>query len=301
MPGRASRLLSIGFSCLIASGCGGQTPVPTASDAVPQEESPKPLTVDLGGGVKMEFVLLPKGDFMMGSPANEKGHNIALSYNPFFGPENLHQVGISKPFYLAKYSVTREQYEALMGDGWWSGSGGKRLPVEGIGWSQAQDFCKKMPDNDNQKRQFRLPTEAEWEYACRAGSTTAYYFGDDPKELGDYAWFADNSGQRIHTVGEKNPNAWGLFDMHGNVWQWCEDYWGPYEGLDVKDPLRSVDPFAEAEADAIAWRIAGHRVLRGGAWNAGDTYCRSACRAEDKQSIQGRGTPYGFRVAFCPD
>jgi formylglycine-generating enzyme required for sulfatase activity len=155
-----------------------------------------------------------------------------------------------------------------------------------------------MRDKDTQGRQFRLPTEAEWEYACRAGSSTAYCFGDDPKKLGDYAWFADNSDGRPHAVGEKKPNAWGLFDMHGNILQWCVDYWGPYEGLDVKDPVRSGDPFAGLEADPIAWRIARHHVLRGGHWDAHAIYCRAACRAENGPTSDPH---YGFRVAFFPD
>ncbi len=163
----------------------------------------------------------------MGSPADEKGHNSAQSRNPSIGPENLHRVEISKPFYLTKYPVTQEQYEALMGASLGSAQE-KRCPVRWVEWSSARDFCKRMRDNDKQGRQFRLPTEAEWEYACRAGSKTAYSFGDDPGKLGDYAWFADNSDGRPHPVGEKKPNAWGLYDMHGNVWQWCEDYWGPY-------------------------------------------------------------------------
>jgi formylglycine-generating enzyme required for sulfatase activity len=116
---------------------------------------------------------------------------------------------------------------------------------------------------------FALPSEAQWEYACRAGMTTRYFFGDDATKLGDHAWFRDNSGGRTHAVTEKNTsNRWGLYDMHGNVWQWCADYYGPYEGLNVQDPLRSLKHAAD-----------DRRVLRGGAWSDFASNCRAASRS----------------------
>ncbi|HEV3437266.1 MAG TPA: formylglycine-generating enzyme family protein [Gemmata sp.] len=291
-------LPSFSFSCLFALGCSGQTP-PAAQPVAhiePEKESSKPLTVELGGEMKMEFVLIPKGKFRMGSPADERGHNCGGGRNPFIGPESLHEVEITRAFYLGVYPVTQEQFTAVMRDEQRPFFvKGMNLPAVGQGWRGASDFCKKMRDNDKQKRQFRLPTEAEWEYACRAGSKTPYYFGEDPNKLGEYAWFKDNANGRPHPVGEKKPNAWGLFDMHGNVAQWCEDYYGPYEGLDAKDPVRSVGPLHGTPVERH-----DESILRGGSWEDDAEHCRGACRGVSEHGSVG-DTTYGFRVAFCPD
>jgi len=165
----------------------------------------------------------------------------------------------------------------------------KQFPVENVSWDDAQTFCKKMKDKDKQSRKFRLPTEAEWEYACRAGTKTAYYFGDDPKTLGDFAWFTDNSEGRTHRVGEKNkPNDWGLHDMHGNVWQWCEDYYGPYN-----DDLKSTDPLRKVKYSEE------RHVLRGGSWVGLAKFCRAAFRY--RCALDARSGLVGFRVAFRLD
>jgi formylglycine-generating enzyme required for sulfatase activity len=142
----------------------------------------------------------------------------------------------------------------------------KQFPVETVSWDNAQAFCMKMRENDKEGRNFRLPTEAEWEYSCRTRKQTTFFFGDDPENLGDYAWFWANSGGRTHQVGQKKPNAWGLHDMHGNVWQWCED---EYES---------------------------RRLFRGGSWFDIATSCRAACRQCRPASDQGPNI--GFRVAF---
>jgi formylglycine-generating enzyme required for sulfatase activity len=281
-------------------------------------ESPKPgpeemkfppsLVVDLGGGVDMEFVLLNvKGnaEFLMGSPPDEKERN---PEQKDFDVEKQHKVTLTKPFYLAKYPVTQEQYEKLIGKNpsWFAASGaGKdkvkgmdtsRFPVEEVSWDDAAAFCEKMMEKHGgqapaplrqQKYRFALPTEAQWEYACRAGTTTKYYFGDDPKDLGEYAWYDGNSESRMHRVGEKNkPNAWGLHDMHGNVLQWCQDYYGPYD-LPATDPRRSVK-YSE-----------DRRVLRGGCWGDKSRFCRAACRYSLAPSL--RTNAFGFRVAFRLD
>jgi serine/threonine-protein kinase len=261
-------------------------------DSKPNPDSPKTLTVDLGSGVKMDFVLIPKGKFMMGSPKTEKGNE---------EQEDQHEVEISKPFYLAKYPVTQQQYQALMKSNpsvYQAGRGvadkvkgedTKQFPVESVSWSDAQAFCQQMRDIDSQKRIFRLPTEAEWEYACRAGTKTAYFFGDDAKNLGEYAWFKDNSGGRPHEVGTKKPNPWGLYDMHGNVWQWCEDYYDEkyYANSPIKDPLNINKPGFE------------RRVHRGGCWTY--DHLRSRAAARDGAVPGGRGPIIGFRVCLPVD
>jgi formylglycine-generating enzyme required for sulfatase activity len=163
----------------------------------------------------------------------------------------------------------------------------KQFPVEMVSWNDAQACCTKMSKNDKQKRKFRLPTEAEWEYACRAGTKTAYYFGDDPKKLDEYAWYQGNSADHPHPVGEKKPNEWHLYDMHGNVFQWCEDYYGPYKGLEAKDPLQSrKDP-------------EGRRVLRGGSAVGRPQSCRAAYRM--RNAPDNRHGAVGFRVCFSLD
>jgi formylglycine-generating enzyme required for sulfatase activity len=161
-------------------------------------------------------------------------------------------------------------------------------PVEVVSWDDAQEFCKKLSATSG--KTVRLPTEAEWEYACRAGTTTAYYFGDDDKDLAGYAWFGDkptvagcqpaNSNGVSHPVGEKKPNAWGLYDLYGNVWEWCQDWYGPYQAGAVTDPQ---GPAQGTE-----------RVVRGGAWYDNSITCRSAFRHHYIPTR--RGGNLGFRV-----
>jgi formylglycine-generating enzyme required for sulfatase activity len=262
------------------------------------------LTVDLGGSVKMEFVLIPKGKFLMGSPSDETEHN---RLEKDFDAEKQHEVEITKPFYLAKYPVTQEQYRALMkvNPSWFQAGRGeegnkvqgldtKQFPVESVSWDDAQAFCQKMHDNDQLRRKFRLPTEAEWEYACRAGTTTPFSFGSvlNGKEAncngnGPYGTTVKGPYKaRTTKVGEYGENPWGLCDMHSNVRQWCEDYYGPYEGLAKQDPVRTIKYSKES------------RVVRGGSWNVNAGLCRAACRfglAPDHRAT------VGFRVCFRLD
>jgi formylglycine-generating enzyme required for sulfatase activity len=188
-------------------------------------DTPVQITNPLG----MKLNLIPPGEFAMGSPKSEPGR---------WDDETQHLVKITKPFYLSAHEVTQAQYEQVMGKNpsYFSVSGnGKgrvsgdtsQLPVERVSWNDAVEFCRKLSDEEGVE--YRLPTEAEWEYACRAGTTTAYSFGNDVAQLGEYAWYADNSENTSHAVGEKKPNAWGLYDMHGNVWEWCQDWFGPYD------------------------------------------------------------------------
>jgi formylglycine-generating enzyme required for sulfatase activity len=242
-------------------------------------QSPKTITNSVG----MKLVLIPKGTFMMGSPIEEEGAD---------DDEEQHQVTISKDYYLGVTEVTQGQYEKVMGTNpshfqkrVIRKSDSSMYPVESVSWKDAVEFCKKLselPEEKKAGRVYRLPTEAEWEYACRAGSKTAYSFGADSRSLGDYAWFGGNSGQQTHPVGEKKANAWGLYDMHGNVWEWCSDWYGVY-------PKGSVsDPSGPSEGSG--------RVLRGGSWYLGAADCRSAFRIRRGPSL--RLNDGGFRVAL---
>jgi formylglycine-generating enzyme required for sulfatase activity len=178
-----------------------------------------------------------------------------------------HRVRITKPFYLGKYLVTQEQWEAVMGDNP-SHFKGPKNPVEHVSWEDCQQFLAKL----NAKSaagggKFQLPSEAQWEYACRAGSKTKYCFGDDETRLGDYAWYGKNSDTKTHPVGEKKPNAWGLYDMHGNVWEWCQDSFdnGYYANSPTNDPTGAA--------------TGSYRVRRGGGWAFPARFCRSAHRS----------------------
>ncbi|MGO8691187.1 MAG: formylglycine-generating enzyme family protein [Thermoguttaceae bacterium] len=193
-----------------------------------KKRPPEGVTVDLGGGVKTELVLIPAGEFKMGSPDSDK--------DAYHDEEPQHRVRITKPFYLGKYLITQEQWEAVMGSNP-SGFKGAKNPVEHVSWDDCQKFLERLNGKIGGGK-FSLPTEAQWEYACRAGSTTRYCFGDDPSQLGDYAWYDKNSGSKTHPVGEKKPNAWGLYEMHGSVWEWCEDWYndGYYRKSPRDDP-----------------------------------------------------------------
>jgi formylglycine-generating enzyme required for sulfatase activity/serine/threonine protein kinase len=195
---------------------------------------------DLGKGINLEMILIPAGKFMMGSPASEVGR---------VDNETQHEVTLTKPFYMGKYEVTQEQWEALMGNNP-SVVKGEKLPVTNVPSTHLQNFIAKL--NAKSNGGYRLPTEAEWEYACRAGTITAYSFGDaiTPKDANYHMLQAPGS---IQFVGINKPNAFGLFDMHGNVWEWCEDWFGEY----AAGPL--IDPKGPATAE--------QRVLRGGSFS----------------------------------
>jgi formylglycine-generating enzyme required for sulfatase activity len=234
-----------------------------------QPQTGEVTTADLGGGVKMDLVWLPTGSFQMGSPDSESGRTDDE------GP--VHTVELDG-FWMGKYEVTQEQYEAVMGKNPSKFKGAKN-PVEQVSWNDAVDFCRTASQKTD--KGFRLPTEAEWEYACRAGSTTRFCFGDSDNGLGEYAWYNDNSGKTTHPVGEKKANEWGLYDMHGNVWEWCGDlYPGKYEAAAAKNPQgASSGPC---------------RVLRGGGGSNAPQFCRSATR--DGGSPSRTGISRGFRV-----
>jgi|688.fasta_scaffold10987_8 formylglycine-generating enzyme required for sulfatase activity len=228
---------------------------------------------DLGKDVKLEMVLIPAGKFKMGSPASEKGRR---------DNETQHEVTLTKPFYMGKYEVTQEQWEAVMGDNPSSSkTKGAKLPVTDVSWNDCQDFIKKL--NASTKGGYRLPTEAEWEYACRAGTSTAYSYGDN-LSMSD----ANTHGASIKAVGSYKPNAFGLYDMHGNVWEWCEDWYGAYSAGAVTDPR--TDPRGLAPAK--------RRVLRGGSFYVVESYARSSARNDFTPTVRGNGV--GFRLARTP-
>ncbi|MGD0655084.1 MAG: formylglycine-generating enzyme family protein [Thermoguttaceae bacterium] len=305
------------------------------------KESPKKLAADLGGGVKMELVLIPAGEFKMGS--GESAETTAAFFSKTYGEDLLkadsfkdehpqHRVRITKPFYLGTYHVTRGQFRQFVADsgyktdaekgdskgafGWdpdkkefgfnakysWRNAGFEQTdehPVVNVSWNDAVAFCKWLSRKEG--KTYRLPTEAEWEYACRAGTTTRYYSGDDPETLAKVGNVADaafkaqfpedwkytikaNDGYVFTApVGKFKPNAFGLYDMHGNAWQWCADRYG-------------AEYYAASPADDPTGPDSGNdRVLRGGSWGLGPDLTRSANR--NWYAPDDRYDDTGFRVA----
>jgi formylglycine-generating enzyme required for sulfatase activity len=226
------------------------------------------------GALPLLLVKIPAGTFQMGSPESER-----------FREENegpVHPVAISKDFYLGNYEVTQAQWLALMETNP-STQLGDNLPVNRVNWQDAQEFLQKLNELFGESG-YRLPTEAEWEYACRAGTTTATYFGDEVTEeqMADHAWYRGNSEGELHPVGQLQANAWGLFDLYGNVWEWCSDWYGPYTADAVTDP-RGPETGEE-------------KVFRGASWMGRFEYLRSADRAKFKP--ENRQHTGGFRIAW---
>jgi hypothetical protein len=190
-------------------------------------------------------------------------------------------VKLTKGFWLGVYPVTQAEWQKVMGSNPSRFKGDSR-PVEQVSWGDCQEFCRKLSAREG--RTYRLPTEAEWEYACRAGTTTTYCFGDGVVNLGEYAWYGGNSNDQTHSVGQKKANGWGLYDMHGNVYQWCQDWYGAYPQTD------QVDPHGPSEGS--------DRVLRGGSWSDDPRYCRSAYRITFEPG--GRNCFLSCRLALVP-
>lgn len=284
---------------LAALGCGSRGemtagPGPETGSPAAASEKQDNERVDLGGGVTLELVLIQPGTFTMGSETRSKeGPPQPVTKSPHrMGPAPMgsgardqekpsHPVTISRPFYLGKFEVTREQWRVVMG----TVPGGflePRNPVTLVSWEDCQGFLARLNERVPGPA-FTLPTEAQWEYACRAESTTDWSCGDDEAVLADYAWFGANSDERLHAVGGRKPNTWGLYDMHGNVREVCADRWdGAYyaNAPSLDPPGPSTGPF---------------RCLRGGAFLDEAGWLRSAFR--DGISAEGANIFDGFRVA----
>ena len=257
---------------------------------VVQAQPAKEITNSVG----MKLVLITKGKFLMGSPPSEEGSE---------DDEKQHEVTISRNYYLGAYEVTQGQYLKVMGKNPSIFQGDKvaerhpttgrivkdvdssNFPVETVSWEESVEFCRRLsllPEERKAGRVYRLPTEAEWEYGCRAGSKTAYGFGDDSRLLGGHGWFSGNSSWKTHPVGQKKANAWGLYDMHGNVWEWCSDWYGDYPREGATDPMGPTK--------------GSLRVFRGGSWSGVAALCRTAFRGRNVPAY--RGDVLGFRLAL---
>jgi formylglycine-generating enzyme required for sulfatase activity len=239
---------------------------------------------NLGNGVTLEMVRIPGGRFLMGSPETE------AKRRDYESPQ--HYVDVPE-FWMGKYVVTQEQWQAIMGNEP-SYFKGKNRPVETVSWNNATEFCQKLSKKTG--RDYRLPSEAEWEYACRAGTTTPFYFGETiTVELANYRaseTYADEPKgkyrEQTTPVGQFPPNAFGLYDMHGNVWEWCQDVWH--------------DNYDGAPVDGSAWVNGGNRsrrVLRGGSWFICPWWCRSAYRSY-YYSVEADDINFGFRLVSVP-
>ena len=226
--------------------------------------------IDYEKELNLEMVLIPAGTFMMGSPESEEDR---------YSNETQHKVTLTKPFYLGKFTITQEQWKLVMrkNPSGWPLPKGDQLPITYLSWVDCQEFIKKL--NASTKGGYRLPTEAEWEYACRAGTTTIYSFGDEITP--NNANYDDSDKGKPVTGGSYKPNAFGLYDMHGNVWEWCEEWFGDYPTGEVTDP--QGPPIGES------------RILRGGSFDFIGSFARSAMRSNLTQDGRIQGS--GFRLA----
>ena len=228
------------------------------------------------------FVWLPAGQFTIGSPATE------VDRYSDEGPQT--RVTLTQGFYMGRYEVTQVEYLSVTGSNPSYFTGDTNRPVEQVNWTEANNYCAQLTVRDRSAGRlpagwaYRLPTEAEWEYASRCGSTNRFSYGDDPgyTQLGNNAWYGANSGGASHAVGGKLPNRWGLYDMSGNVWEWCSDWYKTYPGGNVTDPSGPVS--------------GSSRVFRGGSWDDAAFICRSAQRHENDPSF--RCNFIGFRLVL---
>jgi formylglycine-generating enzyme required for sulfatase activity len=267
-------------------GIGAAALCASAIAATPSSHAAEPMHRN---SIDMAFVLIPAGSFQMGSSDDDPEATSA--------EKPRHRVTISKPFYLGRFEVTQAQWLAVMGTGSFASARSNpyyNLPGMAdrlnkpdhpatVSWNEAQAFVQRLNAKEGHTR-YRLPTEAEWEYAARAGTTTAYSYGDDTRQLGRYAWFGEDfASGATHAVGQKLPNPWGLHDVHGNVWEWTQDRYS--ERHDSRD---AIDPRGPSSGES--------RVVRGGSWHETSTSWRSAFRKP--YSADYRGISIGFRVAL---
>ncbi|MCH7989145.1 MAG: formylglycine-generating enzyme family protein [Planctomycetes bacterium] len=280
-----NRTRRIGVSTVIPQSCGGPTMNDEKATAAAVKKHMTPDQLALGDpvvdSIGMVLVPVPAGEFQMGSPDSDSDADD--------DEKPQHLVKITEPFYLSAYVVTQQEYEKVMGVRPWQGQEyvkeGPDNPATNVSHDDAVEFCRKLSETEGVE--YRLPTEAEWEYACRAGTTTVYSFGDDASKLRQYAWYDENAWdvgeEYAHRVGQKLPNPWGLFDMHGNVWELCQDGYASYGSEKVVS-----DPMGPAQGDE-------YRVLRGGSFDLYALLVRSAYRLNLTPVL--RNGSYGFRVA----
>jgi len=259
------------ISLVVALACG--SPIQAR-----EKDPPKNFTNSIG----MKFVWIPPGTFMMGSPKEEKKRQ---------DNETQHKVTLTEGFYIGVFTVTQEQWHEVTGKNSSKFKGEKNLPVDSVSWEDCQEFIKKLREKD--KKAYRLPTEAEWEFSCRAGTTAPFFCGetistDQANYNGTYTYGDGKKGvyrEKTTPVGSFPANAWRLHDMHGNVFQWCQDWYGDYAKKDV------VDPQGPDKGKG--------RVLRGGSWLFDPQNCRSAFRLGIEPGF--RSHYFGLRVCFCLD
>ena len=265
------------YLCLIVALAASPPPI----QAQKEKERPKEFTNSVG----MKFVWIAPGIFLMGSPKEEK-----LRADEF---ETQHKVTLTKGYFMGVYTVTQEQWKEVMGNNPSTFTGEKNLPVQSVSWDDCQEFIKKLREKD--KKPYRLPTEAEWEYACRAGTKTPFHYGETiSTDQANYAYVADFADQFDYNskkgvlrkkpvpVGSFPANAWGLYDMHGNVYQWCQDRFGEYQQKDTVDPKGP--------------NTSTYPVIRGGSWDSLPAVCRSAARASLPPDKRYSGI--GVRLCF---
>jgi formylglycine-generating enzyme required for sulfatase activity len=242
------------------------------SYGVTEPENPEIFETFISSSTGMEFVLIPAGEFIMGSSSEEKDGSDCES--------PVHTVTIKNPFYIGRSPVTQRQWKKIMGTSP-SNFRDEARPVEKVSWKEIQKFIQKLNSIENTAK-YRLPSEAEWEYACRAGTQSRYFFGDDESKLDEYAWYAKNSGRKTHPVGKKKPNPWGLYDMHGNVWEWVQDEWH--------------ESYNGSPSNGSAWEDgnSSNRVSRGCSWYCDIDFCRPAARFS--REPDSRFANLGFRL-----
>ncbi|MGF1582724.1 MAG: formylglycine-generating enzyme family protein [Gemmataceae bacterium] len=250
-------------------------------------EKLEPVVPKVTNELGMEFAWVPPGTFLMGSPESEEERD---------DNETQHRVTLTKGLYVGTTAVTQRHWQSVMGNNPSHFTGEDTLPVECVSWDDCQAFVQALNTSEKSHRnvpgrkggKFALLTEAQWEYACRAGTTTEYYSGNGVEALREVGWYGydyGNSNKTTHSVHQLKPNAWGLYDMHGNVWEWCQDRFDDYPNKDIKDPQ--------------GVQSGSGRVLRGGSWDITPALCRSACRCWDAPDL--RSSDIGCRVAFRLD
>jgi formylglycine-generating enzyme required for sulfatase activity len=282
--------LSLQTVCFVAISCAAALAdnVPPGKASAPNLAGTKAGQVRDDNGLKMKLVWCPAGDFMMGSPKEEKGRADF---------EAQVQVTLTDGFWLGQHEVTQSEWQRVMQSSPWSGKDfvkeGGDYPASYVSWDDVTRFCEKFTETERDAGRlpvgwkYRLPTEAQWEYACRAGTKARFSFGDDESDLTEYGWFRKNAwdaGEKYaHQVAQKKANPWGLYDMHGNVFELCRDDY-------TRELPGGTDPEVSAKGS--------HRVSRGGCWNTQAVFCRAALRAKSPQEY--RKSNLGFRVALTP-